>query len=206
MAPEHPFPAAIEDGTAALQWIKNNVHRYGGNNKQMILSGESAGGTLAVALAAMNYDTKYISRFARVSLAGMFLLYPCLDFGTYRDSHFKYGSSMYPILSLPTMLHFWSMYLGPSWSVRNDYRAVPMRIPTALLKQLPPTLIALAKFDILHDEGLEFSELLRQANVPITTLIYNDTVHGFFAKPGLTTEAQTKEIVSGVYSLLTQKK
>ena len=81
-----------------------------------------------------------------------------------------------------------------------------MRIPTALLKQLPPTLIALAKFDILHDEGLEFSELLRQANVPITTLIYNDTVHGFFAKPGLTTEAQTKEIVSGVYSLLTQKK
>ena len=206
LAPEHPFPAAIDDAAAVLQWVKNNAHRYGGNNKQIVVSGESAGGNLALSLAALNYDTKYTSRFARVPLAGLFILYPCLEIGTYRDSAFKYGSSMsYPILSLPQMLHFWALYLGPKWSVRNDYRAVPMRIPNAILKQLPPTLIVQAKFDILLDEGLAFTELLRQANVPVTSLIYNDTVHGFFAKPGLATEAQTKEIVSGVYSLLSLK-
>ena len=205
LAPEHQFPAAIDDAAAVLRWVKDNVGRHGGDNKQIILSGESAGGNLAVSLAALNYDTKYTSRFARVPLAGLFLLYPCLEVGTYRDSAFKYGFMSYPILTLPQMLHFWALYLGPKWSVRNDYRAVPMRIPKAILKKLPPTLMVLAKHDILYDEGLVFTEVLRQANVPVTTLIYNDTIHGFFAKPGLSTETQTKEIGAGVYSLLFQK-
>ena len=198
LAPEHKFPAAIHDASAVLRWAKTNIHQYGGNSKQMILAGESAGGNIAASLAAMNYDPHYTDRHGKADLVGMVLLYPCLEHGVFRDSHFRYGMSNYPILTFSQMAHFWSMYLNDQWTDGHDYRAVPMRTPPQLMKQLPPTLLVLAKFDILLDEGLAYARLLEDVNVPVQTIVYNDTIHGFFAKPGLTTEPQTKEICTSI--------
>ena len=198
LAPEHKFPAAIKDASAVLRWAKSTIYQYGGDPKQMILAGESAGGNIAASLAAMNYDPHYTDRHGRIDLVGMVLMYPCLEHGVFRDSHFRYGMTNYPILTLSQMAHFWSMYLNDQWVDGHDYRAVPMRTPSQLMKQLPPTLLILAKFDILLDEGLAYARLLEDANVPVQTIVYNDTIHGFFAKPGLTTEPQTKEICTNI--------
>jgi acetyl esterase len=84
----------------------------------------------------------------------------------------------------------------------KNYRACPMRTPDNLLQQFPPTLIILAKHDVLLDQGLHFANKLNQLNKPVETLIYNDSVHAFFFHPPLTTEKVTLEICAKIKAMI----
>ena len=270
LAPEHPYPAAVDDATAALRWARKHARTYGGHRGRIVLAGESSGGNVAVAAALANYDRARTPLLARAPLAGLLLLYPCLDYGHVYPSYLNYGGADYPLLSLRSLLFYWSNYLGSdAWRSSRDYRAgapshlrpsggffyqwewegkmdetylnsfqpyrsalhylslprrpthhpapaphppaVPMRAPRHLLARLPPTAVVLAKFDVLADEGRAFYAKLQRARrrprlpwwglpppppppTPDTLVVYNDTVHGFFAK--MSTAQRTAEVVT----------
>ena len=200
LAPENKFPDGVNDAVDALMWTKTYIKNYGGDAEKIYLSGESAGGTIATATTAVNYDSMITDTSKKVDIKGLFILYPCLEHGVYRDSHFRY-SNTFALLTLKQMMYFWSLYLNDQWKDALDYRACPLRTPRNILEQFPPTLIVLAKNDILLDEGLAFENLLQDARVPVKKVIYDDVYHGFFAKPILTTEKQTKEICESLLTL-----
>ena len=93
-----------------------------------------------------------------------------------------------------------STCLGPHVTV-NGIVTYTIDSPSNILEQFPPTLIVLAKNDILLDEGLAFESLLQNAKVSVKKIIYDDVFHGFFAKPILTNDKQTKEICESLLTL-----
>jgi len=124
LAPEHPFPAAVADAAAALRWARSHARAHGGDSGRIVLAGESAGGNVAAAAALANYDSKHTSLLGRTRLAGLWLLYPCLDYGHVYPSYLQYGSRDYPLLSLQYLLFYWSNYLGKDIRRTSlDYRA-----------------------------------------------------------------------------------
>ena len=200
LAPENKFPDGVNDAVDALIWTKTYIKNYGGDAEKVYLSGESAGGTIATATTAVNYDNTITDSSKKVNIKGLFILYPCLEHGVYRDSHFRY-SNTFALLTLKQMVYFWSLYLNDQSKDALDYRACPLRTPSNILEQFPPTLIVLAKNDILLDEGLAFESLLQNAKVSVKKIIYDDVFHGFFAKPILTNDKQTKEICESLLTL-----
>ena len=119
----------------------------------------------------------------RASIKGLVTIYPPLEYGVFRDSHFRY-SDVNGLLRLKQMLWYWKLYLpNPELDCRNNYTACPLRTPNSILRQFPPTTIILTKYDTLLDEGVElFSKRLKDANVHVDVKIYNSTIHGFFAR------------------------
>ena len=200
LAPENKFPDGVNDAVDTLMWTKNNIKDYGGDSEQIYLSGESSGGTIATATTAVNYDPIRTDSSKKVNIKGLFILYPCLEHGVYRDSHFRY-SNAFALLTLKQMSYFWSLYLNDQWKDSLDYRACPLRTPRNILRQFPPTLIVLAKNDILLDEGLAFEKLLKDVQVSVETTVYNNVYHGFFARPFLSNDAQTKEVCESILLL-----
>ena len=201
LAPESPFPAAVNDATDVLQWTRHSIAEYGGDPTKIYLSGESAGGTIATSVTALNQDPVFTDPVNKVEIKGLFVLYPCLDHGVYLDSHFRYSSS-FALLTMKQMQYFWSMYLLDQAVDAADYRACPMRTPDKILENFPRTLIVLAKHDILLDEGLKFGRRLVSSNVPVETIVYDRMLHGFFAKGA--NETQTIEICERLNDMVQQ--
>lgn len=193
LAPEHHFPAAADDANAALKWVLHNIGDYEGDSNRIVIAGESAGGNLAASLMASYFiqgPHTYSSAAATATtsttinpIKGLVLVYPVLEYGNLRDSYFRY-KNVNGLLSMDQMLWFWALYLGDQRQHGSDYRASPLRTPDKILAQFPPTLLILAKYDVLLDEGIEFGNLLRRKKVNATTIVYNNTMHGFFAMPG----------------------
>lgn len=141
--PESPYPAAVDDSYAVLQWIKANAKALGSNGK-IILVGDSAGGNLAAALALKNRDQK-----RPVPLAGMVLINPALDA---RET--SLSGKTYPL--------FLNWYLPDSAS-RREPLASPLLAPS--LKGLPPALVVVCEKDEIRNEGVAFHAALQQAGV-----------------------------------------
>lgn len=201
LAPENPFPAAVNDAADVLQWTRLSIREYGGDPMRIYISGESAGGTIATSVTALNQDPAFTNLADKAEVKGLFILYPCLDHGVYLDSHFRYSTS-FALLTLRQMQYFWSMYLSDQAVDAADYRACPMRTPDDILQNFPRTLIVLAKHDILLDEGLKFGRRLEDSKVPVETVVYNNMHHGFFAKGA--NETQTIEICGRLNDMLLQ--
>jgi acetyl esterase len=195
LAPENKFPAAIEDAETALLWTFNTISEYGGDPEQMYIAGQSAGGNIAAALTALSSDTarNSIAGIVRSYIKGLLVVYPCLEHGVYRDSHFRYSMTC-PFLTTLQMQYFWSLYLRDQWTDAQDYRACPLRASDNILKKFPPTLVVLAHFDVLYDEGVEFAKRLERVGVPVKTVTY-ESVHGFMVIPGVVKEPQLEEML-----------
>jgi acetyl esterase len=168
LAPEHPFPAAVHDGVAALQWLSREARNMSLDPARIVVAGDSAGaGLAAVAL----HETK--GRL-EVPAAAQLLIYPALDLRARLPSR-KELAHQFPIPE--RMLHwFFDHYFGPAWPIA-DPRAIP-----ALYEDysgLPPSLIITAGYDPLRDEGAEYAERLAAADVPVEYECYEGTVHGF---------------------------
>lgn len=185
LAPEHPFPYAFLDVSYALQWMlhDNNIQEYGGDVNKIIIAGESAGGNLAAALMASHIDEGN-KRNKMSKIKGLILIYPCLEHGILRESAFKY-KDVNGILTLNQMMWFWNLYLPDQRVCATDYRACPFNTPDSILRQFPKTHIILAKYDVLLDEGLEFSAKLAALGVDSKYTLFTSVVHGFFAMPGV---------------------
>jgi acetyl esterase len=181
--PEHPFPAAIKDVNNALDWLMADGPGMGLDTSRVILCGESAGGTLAAALARHARDRG-------IRLAGAALVYPptdaAMDSASYRD----FAKGYY--LLADAMAWFYGHYLPPEHVAHPD--ASPLRARD--LAGLPPTCIVTAQFDPLRDEGRAYAARLIGAGNDVTYREIKGGVHGLWLMNALS--PATAEMIGGV--------
>ncbi len=175
LAPEHKFPAAVEDSIAATKWVAANAGQLGVDAARIMVGGDSAGGNLAAVTAIALRDTG-------PTLAGQVLIYPATDFAMNHPSHSEPETSL--LLTHTVIRWFIDHYMGDA--DRNDWRASPAR---AKLAGLPPAYVLVAGADPLRDEDHEYAERLRQAGVAVTYRYFPGQFHGFFTMGKLLNQA-----------------
>lgn len=171
LAPEFPFPAAVEDAVSATQWAVDNIRELAGHNVPVVVAGESAGGNLAavVALAFRNAG--------KSGVAAQILICPsvaAIDEEAVRDIEA-------PFPSLEAISWFYDQYV-PDRSHRSDPRFAPLGV--ADLSGLPPTFVLSAEYDFLREQGERYAARLSNAGVTTQTKRYLGTFHGFFELDG----------------------
>lgn len=172
LAPEHRFPAAVEDGWSALRWLtesegENGAAAFGLDPARVAVGGDSAGGNLAAVLALMARDA------GGPALALQLLIYPATDFAGPHPSRER--NSAIPPIPRPTMAWFQDQYLGGA--AATDWRASPLLAPE--LGGTAPALVVTAGFDPLHDEGEAYADRLEAAGVPVQRRDFPGQIHGF---------------------------
>ena len=168
LAPEHPFPAAVEDCHAALDWVAANAAELDGDPARLAVGGDSAGGNLAAVTAVQARD------LGGPDLALQVLIYPATASAPDSESHHRFAEKLF--LTRRTILWFYQQYLSAPEDA-TDPRYAPLLTPD--LKGLPPALLIVAGYDPLRDEGLAYGGRLREAGVPVELSNYENMVHGF---------------------------
>ncbi len=170
LAPEHPFPAAIDDGLAGYRWTLDHAAELGAIPDRVGVMGDSAGGTLAavVALLAARDDDL-------TTPAAQCLVYPATDAHMRSRSIDLFAEGFF--LSRQDMHWFRGKYL-PDEADWDDVRASPLLADD--LSGLPPAVVVTAGFDPLRDEGMAYADKLASCGVPVVARCYEDLVHGFF--------------------------
>lgn len=169
LAPEHRYPAALEDAYAATRWIWKNAASIYADPLRMAVMGESAGGTLATVVSMMARDQDEF----RIAL--QILVYPVTDYNFNTTSYLK-NSSGYSV-TRDLMIWFWNHYLGNEKNAFHPY-ASPLRAGN--LSNLPDALILTAEYDPLCDEGESYATKLQEAGVKVKLTRYDGMIHGFF--------------------------
>lgn len=167
LAPEHPFPAALEDGLRVLSWLKVNEDRLRLDTACIAIGGDSAGGGHAVVLtAAIDEKTSIVPSY-------LFLAYPMLDNDTGADG--EGGTSIWT----PANNRFgWQSYLGSGDILEKIANgAVPSKIDD--VKNFPPTFLATGNLDLFYNENLEFVKKLQIQGVTTEQRIFEGAYHGF---------------------------
>ena len=168
LAPEHPFPAAYDDSWAATVWAFDNLEALGCRRGPIGLTGDSAGGNLAAAVALRAIDSD-------VEVASVALVYPSVDHRPKDyDSYRRYADA--PILNSALMARFGALYKGEADPA--DWRLSPLSAPD--VGGLPPTMVVAAEIDPLFSEGLAWSERLQASDVDATHHTIPGTFHAFF--------------------------
>ncbi len=167
LAPEHPFPAAVDDAAAALAWVAGNAGSLGVDSARIAVGGDSAGGNLAAVLAIMGRDGA-----APASVFQM-LLYPAVDLAMASGSYARVTAGV--PLTAATMRYFVDYY-APEASQRLDWRASPLRAER--LAGTPPALVLTVAHDPLADEGRAYADRLEAEGVRVTALHLSDQIHG----------------------------
>jgi acetyl esterase len=192
LAPEHKFPAGVEDCLAATEWVLEHVAELGGDGSRVFVAGDSAGGTMAAVVALLFRDKM---AGGVTELAGQILLYPVTAHydpptASYLEMAEGYG------LTRKGMMWFWDHYLKDA-SEAGDLRAAPLR--AASLRGLPRAYVVTAEFDVLRDEGQAYARRLEEAGVEVTHVFVEGMNHGFAASanefPFL---SQAKDVLRGV--------
>jgi len=178
LAPEHRYPAALDDCMAVTTWLADHGGELGGDPSRLAVAGDSAGGNLATAVALASRTE------GGPGLAAQALVYPVTDAACATPS-FVQNAEGY-LLTARTMQWFWEQYLGPNGDPDDGYASV-LRAPD--LAGLPPTLVITAEFDPLRDEGEAYAEHLRAAGVDATVHRYDGMVHGFLGMPEVVPES-----------------
>ena len=168
LAPEHPWPAAVDDAWAALQWIEANASDLGVDAGRIAVGGDSAGGMLAAIV------TQLAREKGGVQIAYQMLLFPNTQVGGETSSMNEFAVGYF--LERRVIDYFNSLYL-PAGTDRNSPKVSPLRAKS--FAGLPPAYVMLGGFDPLHDEGLAYADKLRGAGVKVTIADYPDLVHGF---------------------------
>jgi acetyl esterase len=179
LAPEHTFPAGIEDAYAATCWTVEHADRLGVDPRRVAVGGDSAGGNLAAVVSLMARGRH------GPSLALQVLLYPITDRDLDTPSYLKYADGH--LLTRDGMAWFWNHYLPEGVSPRHPYVS-PLRADD--LSGLPPALVITAECDPLCDEGNAYAKRLQQAGVPVTLSCYPGMIHGFVRRNRLLDHGQ----------------
>jgi acetyl esterase len=171
LAPEHRFPAAVEDAWAAAEWVAGHGRELGGDIGRLVLAGDSAGGNLATVACMISRDR------GGPPIAFQVLIYPVVD--QRRKPKVVRDRSARGVLTLEHQRWFTQQYLGPE----DDHRNVLASPILADLAGLPPAHIVTGELDPLCDDGEEYAERLRAAGVSATVTRYPGMFHGFFNLP-----------------------
>jgi acetyl esterase len=168
LAPEFPFPAAVDDAWAAIEWVADHVEELGGDPARLVVAGDSAGGNLAAVIAMIARDG------GGPPIAFQMLIYPVVDQRRKASAANSHASS--GVLTAAHMQWFTEQYLGRDGD-RTNVLASPI---LGDMVGLPPAHIVTGGVDPLCEEGEEFARRLRAAGVPTTVRRYERGFHGFF--------------------------
>jgi acetyl esterase len=177
LAPEHPFPAALEDVGEALEWILRHASAYGGDSGRLTVMGTSAGGNLAAACCLRARD------LGGPPITLQVLGYPVTDSSM---SGASYHTVSGYVLSEDQMRWFWRQYV-PDAAELTDPLASPLNATS--LAGLPPAMVVTAEFDPLRDEGELYARRLAEAGVRTELRRYAGQVHGFLGMLTITDDA-----------------
>ena len=168
LAPENPFPIPIEDCFCAYKWVLDNINELNIDDKKIIITGDSAGGNLAIGVTLMARD-----RGLKIP-DGAILIYPVTDRRMMTESMKKYTDT--PIWDSKLSKMMWKCYLGNEQYQQMEY-ASPLEAET--LKGFPTTYIEVAEFDCLRDEGILFHNRLKEDGVSSELYEIKGVCHGF---------------------------
>ncbi len=164
LAPEHPFPAAVQDSVAAATWAADHLDELGGTDV-LGVGGDSAGGNLAAVVA----------QALPGRIAAQLLLYPATD--AFGDHPSRQENAEGYFLELATMEWFFTHYAGGAVvDGEQDPRLSPLH---GHLAGQPPAVVATAGHDPLRDEGVAYARALREAGVRVEELAFDSMIHGF---------------------------
>ncbi len=171
LAPEHPFPAGLDDCERAARWVPEAADSLGIDPRHLFVGGTSAGGGLAAALCLrLRHD-------AYVRIGAQELVYPCVDTRLSSPSAQEFATGHG--LTKAKMAWYWEQYLGGAEATPE---AAPMG--AADLSGLPRALVVLAECDVMQSEGVAYAERLAEAGVDARASTYRGMLHGFFGWSG----------------------
>ena len=164
-APEARFPAAADDGLAAVRWVAEHATELGGRPGALAVAGWSAGGNIAAVTCQLAHAT------GGPRIAGQLLLTPVTDCDTSRPSYAENAEGY--VLTTSLMKWFWDHYADPA--ARTDPKASPLRARD--LSKLPPAFVVTSEFDPLRDEGIAYAQALAAAGVPVRHMTARGHTH-----------------------------
>ena len=179
LAPEHPFPAAIDDGSSVLKWVARAGAELGIDSSRLIIAGDSAGGAIAAVLARKVAGIKGLHVLLQV------LIYPVTDPSLQSRSWQEFADG--PVITRDIALQAWKMYV-PDPADRDNADAAPSLASD--LTGSPEALVIVGEYDPLHDEGIAYATRLKEAGVNVKTSIYKGMPHGFFQMAGYIDEGR----------------
>jgi len=175
LAPEAPFPAAINDGLTALEWVQQHISEYRGNAARLAVAGDSAGANIAAVLSQKCRD----QREAAVDICCQVLMYPITEIASKCfPSHSAYATGYF----FEADFFEWACQQYTQCETRADPGVSPLLAED--LSGLPPAMILTAEYDILRDEGEAYAEKLARAGVSVEAVRYLGMVHAFIAMAG----------------------
>ncbi|MCX5848596.1 MAG: alpha/beta hydrolase [Deltaproteobacteria bacterium] len=169
LAPEHKFPAAVEDCYAALVYMYEHGKEFGGDPTKIAVAGDSSGGNLSAVIAQMARD----KNGPRIAMQA--LIYPAVDLSIEQTESYKnFGKGF--MLTAEDMKAFASAYLKNAEDAKNQM-ASPIYAKN--FKNLPRAIVIAAQFDVLRSEGESYARKLKEAGVTVKYISYNGMIHGF---------------------------
>jgi acetyl esterase len=184
LAPENPFPAAVNDCWAALNWLADHATELGADHDRLAVGGDSAGGNLATVVARRARDV-FVP-----PLRHQLMVYPALDPTTSSASYRELAEGY--LLSAADMRWYWHQYLGCA-----DPRLPDLAPAWADVGGLPPATIITAEYDPLRDEGEDYARRLEHAAVPVALHRFAGVTHGFFRWRAVTPAASEAMATAG---------
>jgi len=166
LAPEHKFPAALDDAFAAVQWIEAHASELGVDANRIAVGGDSAGGALAA-------EVTQLAKAKGPKIAFQLLMFPVTQIGKETSSFREFAVGYF--LDKATLDWFFNHYI-PEGTDKTDPRVSPLN---GDLKGLPPAYVMLGGYDPLHDEGLAYAKKLQDAGVKVEIADYEGMVHCF---------------------------
>jgi acetyl esterase len=167
LAPEHPFPAGVEDALTATRWAYDHANELGVDRSRLAIGGDSAGGNLAAVVAQLG----------PVPLRFQLLIYPVTDVRGATASYTEHGTGYY--LTASEMAWFVAQYLSGGRGAADDVRVSPLLADDSTVAITPAAFVVTAEYDPLRDDGLAYAERLRSVGVQVTAVHYDSMMHGF---------------------------
>ncbi|MBX3635171.1 MAG: alpha/beta hydrolase [Rubrivivax sp.] len=186
LAPEHRFPAAVDDCVAATRWVQREAAALGLDATRMAVGGDSAGGNLAAVVCLTLRDA------GEPLPAFQLLIYPGTDMRAVAPSHTTNAQGY--LLTADSIAYYRGFYT-PDPAQWSDWRASPLLAPD--LSRLPPALVLTAGFDPLRDEGRQYADALSAAGTPAQYVCFERQVHGFITMSKVLDEARTAVALCG---------
>lgn len=179
LAPEHKFPAAVDDAYAAVKWIESNASKLGIDPNRIAVAGDSAGANLSAVVSLM------AKQKGGPHIVFQLLIYPATQMRSNTDSMKAFAEGYF--LERQTIDWFFDQYV-PAGTDQNDWRVSPLAATD--LSGLPRAYVVTAGFDPLKDEGKAYADKLNHAGVAAVYVDYPGMVHGFFNMSGVLPQAR----------------